>query len=110
MRAALRREYDVAMAGSGAETRKVLGVQPDISLILMDVALDEEDDGLTLVERLRGQERWKRIPIIAVTAYAAPEDHRRALEAGCDDYVAKPVNRRELLAKIEVLLSRHRSV
>jgi PAS domain S-box-containing protein len=108
MRSMLRRQYDVVIAASGAETRKVLEVHPDVSLILMDVALDE--DGLALVRHLRGQERWKRIPIIAVTAYATPEHRKRALEAGCDDYLPKPVNRQELLAKIDVLVSRRQRV
>jgi DNA-binding response OmpR family regulator len=106
----LRRQYDVVIAATGAEMRKVLEVQPDVSLILLDVALSEDEDGLSLVRYLRGQERWKRIPIIAVTAYATPEHRKRALEAGCDDYLPKPVNRLELLAKIDALISRPRSV
>jgi two-component system, cell cycle response regulator DivK len=64
-----------------------------------------EEDGLALVRQLRAQERWKQIPIIALTAYAAPEDRKRALDAGCDDYLAKPVDRRELLAKIAAFVS-----
>jgi DNA-binding response OmpR family regulator len=54
------------------------------------------------------EERWKQIPIIALTAYAEPENRKRALDAGCDDYLAKPVARRELLAKIEASVSRYR--
>jgi two-component system cell cycle response regulator DivK len=66
-------------------------------------------DGLALVQRLCGEERWKRIPIIAVTAHAAREDHRRGLEAGCDDYLAKPIRLRELRAKMDVFVPPHRS-
>ena len=110
MRTMLRRQYDVVIAASGAEMRKVLEVQPDISLILLDVALSEDEDGVSLIQYLRGQERWKRIPIIAVTACATPEHRKRALEAGCDDYLPKPVNRLELLAKIDALISCPRSV
>ena len=105
MRAVLRRQYDVVIAAFAAEARTVLEVQPEIGLILMDVALGMEEDGLALVRQLRAEERWKQIPIIALTAYAAPEDRKRALDAGCDDYLAKPVARRELLAKIESLIS-----
>jgi CheY-like chemotaxis protein/anti-sigma regulatory factor (Ser/Thr protein kinase) len=110
MRAILRPRYNVVIAASGAETRKVLEVQRDVSLILLDVALGEDEDGLPLVRHLRGQERWKRIPIIAVTAYATPEDRKRVLEAGCDDCLSKPVTRRDLLAKIDAFLLRPRSV
>ena len=108
MRIILRREYDVVIAASDAEARKVLAVRPDISLLLLDLALGE-DDGLTLVQFLRGQERWKQVPIIAVTAHASSEYRERALKEGCDDYFAKPVNRRELLAKIDAFVSRPRS-
>jgi PAS domain S-box-containing protein len=110
MRAILRPRYNVVITASGAETRKVLEVQRDVSLILLDVALGEDEDGLPLVRHLRGQERWKRIPIIAVTAYATPEDRKRVLEAGCDDCLSKPVTRRDLLAKIDAFLLRPRFV
>ena len=108
MRTILRRQYDVVIAASDAEARKVLEVRPDVSLILLDLALGE-DDGLALVQFLRGQERWKQVPMIAVTAHASSEYRERALKEGCDDYMAKPVNRRELLAKIEAFVSRPRS-
>jgi CheY-like chemotaxis protein len=108
MRTILRRRYDVVIAASDPEARKVLEVRPDVSLILLDLALGG-GDGLALVRFLREQERWKQLPIIAVTAYASPEDRERALAEGCDDYLTKPVNRRELLAKIDAFLSRARS-
>jgi signal transduction histidine kinase/ActR/RegA family two-component response regulator len=110
MRIALRQRYDVVISASGKEMRQVLDARPDVALILMDLALDAEEDGLTLARYLRGQERWRRIPIIAVTALAAPEDRERALEAGCDDYVPKPISRRDLFAKIDALVSRQTSV
>ena len=108
MRISLRREYDILIAASDAEARNVLEVRPDVGLILLDLALGE-DDGLALVRFLRGQERWKQVPIIAVTAHASSEYRERALKEGCDDYMAKPVNRRELLAKINAFLARSRS-
>jgi two-component system sensor histidine kinase/response regulator len=110
MRAALRQRYDVVIAASGKEMREVLDARPDVALVLMDLALDADEDGLTLTRYLRGQERWKQLPIIAVTAFAAPEDRERALEAGCDDYLSKPISRKDLFAKIDALVSRQTSV
>lgn len=109
MRAVLRQQYDVVIAASGKEMRKVLDTRPDVALVLMDLALDTDEDGLTLTRYLRGQERWRRIPIIAVTAFATSEDRERALKAGCDDYVSKPISRQNLFAKIDALVSRQTS-
>jgi CheY-like chemotaxis protein len=110
MRVALRQRYDVVIAASGKEMRQVLDARPDVALVLMDLALDAKEDGLTLTRYLRAQERWRRIPIIAVTALATPEDRERALEAGCDDYLSKPISRQDLFAKIDALVSRQSSV
>jgi signal transduction histidine kinase/ActR/RegA family two-component response regulator len=110
MRAVLQQRYDVLSAASGKEMREVLEARPDVALVLMDLALDTDEDGLTLTRYLRGQERWRQLPIIAVTAFAAPEDRERALEAGCDDYLSKPISRQNLFAEIDALVSRQTSV
>ena len=64
-------------------------------LILMDVELAGEISGLQVVRSLR--ERGLRTPIIAMTAYAMAGDRDRCLEAGCDDYLAKPITIADLL-------------
>ena len=110
MRAVLQPHYDVVIAASGADARKVLEGQPDLSVILMDIALVGDEDGLALVRYLRGQGRWTQIPVIAITGYASAEDRQRAYDAGCNEYLAKPVDRRELLEKIEAFVTRRRSV
>lgn len=63
------------------------GVNPD--LVLMDIQLAGELTGLQVVQRIRA--RGSRVPIIAVTAYAMLGDKERVLEAGCDDYLPKPL-------------------
>ena len=64
------------------------------------------EDGLDLTRSLRAKGRWMQIPIVALTAYATLEDRNSALEAGCDDFVAKPISRNDLIAKIDALLTR----
>lgn len=67
--------------------RKFDDIQPDI--VLMDIQLSGEMGGLDVVRKLR--ERGVTTPIIAVTAYAMVGDKERCLEAGCDEYMAKPL-------------------
>ncbi|MZQ80280.1 MAG: response regulator, partial [Bacteroidales bacterium] len=67
---------------------------------LMDISLKGDEDGLSLTRRLRAEEDFKKLPIIAVTAYAFPDDRMRAMKAGCTDYLPKPVSSNDLYRKI----------
>jgi CheY-like chemotaxis protein len=105
LRFILEPKYEVLTASSGEEMRRQLEADPEpVSLVLMDLKLDGPEDGVFLTRHLRGEERWKAIPIVALTACATTEDLHRALAAGCDDYVPKPFYRRQLLALIEGLI------
>lgn len=73
------------------------------ALILMDVQLPGTD-GLELTRRLKANPETRGILIVAVTAYAMKGDHDRAVAAGCDDYVAKPIDTRALPLQIARLL------
>lgn len=75
------------------------------TLVLMDLMLPYHD-GLELVERLRGQPGWNAVPVLMLTAKAREADIVRALELGADDYVTKPFQPEELLARIRRLLRR----
>ena len=68
-------------------------------LILMDIQLPGVD-GYEATRRIRAKPDLGAIPIIAVTSYALSGDDKKAFEAGCDAYLAKPFSPRELLAKI----------
>ena len=76
--------------------------QNNIDLILLDINLPDID-GYEVAQRLRKSSKAELayIPIIAVTANALKGDAERALDAGCDVYMSKPVNIRELWARIE---------
>jgi CheY-like chemotaxis protein len=94
--------YDTAVAASAREAWDLLHKEP-FSLVLMDISLKGDEDGLSLTRRLRSEEAFKNMPIVAVTAYAFPDDRRRALEAGCTDYLSKPVSSNDLHLKIAEL-------
>ena len=88
------KNYEVIEAKTGEEALAYLhDDKPD--LILLDIQLPNMD-GLTLTRMLRSNQETKDIPIVAVTAYAMKGDKERVLEAGCDAYVSKPIDTREL--------------
>lgn len=102
-----RRGYRVIEAVDGEEgVRMAKQEKPD--LILMDVQLPRMD-GYEATRRIKADPELRSIPIIAVTSYALSGDKEKALEAGCEDYVAKPFRPRELLAKVEALLRKEGS-
>jgi two-component system cell cycle response regulator DivK len=74
-------------------------------LILMDIQLPDIS-GLEVTRRLRDDERSRRIPIIAVTAFAMGWHEREALDSGCDAYISKPIAILGLLRAVESFLSR----
>lgn len=81
-------EIDEAVTGEEAVT-KAKTVRPDV--ILMDMSLPGELDGLDAVRILRAEADFERIPILAVTAHAMNEDRKRVFEAGCDEHITKPI-------------------
>jgi CheY-like chemotaxis protein len=74
-------------------------------LILMDLGMPGMD-GLTLTRLLRAREATREIPVVALTAFAMKRDEERALEAGCDAYVSKPIDTRTLPGQLAALLAR----
>ena len=96
--------FVVALAGSGAQMDRALSGDPP-DLVLLDILLPGED-GRAICRRLRA--RWPSLPVIMVTALGEDVDRIAGLEIGADDYVAKPFNTRELIARIRALLRRAR--
>jgi len=95
--------YELIEAVTGEEGLTLAEAHvPD--LILMDIELPGLD-GYEVTRRIKANPRLHHIPIIAVTSYALSGDDIKALEAGCDAYLAKPFDPEELLAKIREFLT-----
>ena len=99
-----RRGYDVIMAVDGQQGIAMAQSElPD--LILMDLNLPDVD-GWEATQIIKKTPKTQAIPIMAMTAHAIAGDQERALQAGCDDYHAKPVEFTRLLEQIEALLKK----
>ena len=97
-----RRGYEVVSAVDGQEGLAMARSEsPD--LILMDMDLPVLD-GWEATRQLKAVPETQAIPIIALTAHAMVGDREKAIQAGCDDYDAKPIDFPRLLEKIEVAL------
>lgn len=97
--------YHLHYADSGpAAIAGLDSYQPD--LILLDVMMPGMD-GIEVCQRIKAMARWKAVPIIMVTALASKQDLARCLAAGADDFIAKPVSRVELTARVRSMLRIH---
>ncbi|MEU9859973.1 HAMP domain-containing protein [Streptomyces sp. NPDC047971] len=94
----------VLQADSGRAGLDLLASRPEVELVLMDVMMAGMD-GYATTDAIRNLPGRARLPVIAVTAKAMPGDRARALAAGASDYVAKPVDAEELMAKVRQWLS-----
>src|SRR5919206_2968436 len=101
-----RADYDVFLAVNGRDGVDAARLQkPD--LILMDLSMPEMD-GWTAAEKLKADEITKSIPLYALSAHTLPSDRKRALEAGCDGYVSKPIHMAGFLEVVEQAFEENR--
>lgn len=91
----------ILWAKNGKEALDMVTKHKDISLVLMDIRMPEKD-GYETTRQIK--ELFPSLPVIAQTAFAETEDQNAAIEAGCDEYLTKPISHLELLSLINKLL------
>lgn len=95
--------WEVRTAGNGREALDVLAEEGAFDLVLMDIMMPEMD-GFEAMQRIRAQDAFTKMPIIALTAKAMRDDRARCIEAGANDYVSKPVDNNKLKAIVKMWL------
>ncbi|MFF4210389.1 HAMP domain-containing protein, partial [Streptomyces sp. NPDC001796] len=91
--------FQVLHADNGRKGIEMLLAHPDIALVLMDVMMPEMD-GYAATAEIRTMPQYADLPIIAVTAKAMPGDQEKSLASGANDYVTKPVDTNDLIARV----------
>ena len=94
--------YRLVFAQNGHEALAKL-VEESIDLVLLDLMMPEMD-GFEVCRRIKSDERRKNIPVIMLTAFSAKENRIQAIEAGAEDFISKPFDSAEVLARVAMLL------
>ncbi|MCH7763070.1 MAG: response regulator [Candidatus Marinimicrobia bacterium] len=95
-------EVDFAVSVTGA---KIKLMDQHVDIILLDLSLEAGEDGLDLARYIRKEGKWPNMFIIATTAHAFTADRDNCIAAGCDDYLAKPIKKADLLDMISKYFS-----
>ncbi|GEM_PF-769211 len=100
MRILLSKSYAIETASVAQKALEILE-QRNVRLVLMDISLQGEIDGLQLTRIIRRTPQLRDMPVIALTAHAFPADRQRSLDAGCTEYLSKPFQREQLIQLID---------
>lgn len=92
----LKRKFDLDICDSSDSFYKKIE-ETDFDIILMDISLRGKKDGLQLTEELREMDKYKNIPIVALSAHAFQKDKENAYQAGVDMFLTKPIQNDVLL-------------
>ncbi len=97
------KDMEVLVAKNGKEALVLLEKNEDIAIVLMDIMMPDMD-GYETMKKIRKQPKYKKLPIIALTAKAMKGDKTKCIEAGANDYLAKPIDSNKLISLMRVWL------
>ena len=94
--------YEVLTASSGAQALAICA-ESDIDIVLLDVMMPEMD-GFEVCRRLKADPKTQHVPVLMITALDQPSDRVKGLEVGADDFITKPVDDMQLMARVKSLI------
>jgi len=98
-----KHKMQIISAMDGKEALVALEQNPDIQVVLMDMMMPEMD-GYESIKQIRKNAKWKKLPVIAVTAKAMTGDREKCIEIGASDYISKPVDTDQLISLLRIWL------
>jgi CheY-like chemotaxis protein len=101
----LRRKYDIDFCETSDDFFKLIG-KKNYNIFIMDITLHGEETGLTIIQTLKNSDKYKNIPVIGLSAHVFSQDRKKALEAGVDVYLTKPIENKKLMDTIENLIAK----
>ncbi len=94
--------YELVEAETGEAALKTIG-ENTVDLVLLDVMMPKIN-GFEVCRRIKGDERLRNIPVVMLTALSAKEDRIKGIDAGAEDFISKPIDRGEVIARVRMLL------
>lgn len=94
----------VLQAQDGLEALELLDGMDELPRVILTDVMMPQMDGIEFTKRLRGTERYRELPVVIISAFATERDKKAAAEAGCSEYITKPLQIRTLMEKISPYL------
>lgn len=100
----LRRTYEIDFCDSPDDFFMLIS-RKKYNIIIMDITLKGVQSGLSLISKLKRKQEYREIPIVALSGHVFSQDRKKALEAGADVYLTKPIENKKLMDTLEKLLA-----
>lgn len=100
----LRRTYEIDFCDSPDDFFMLIS-RKKYNIIIMDITLKGVLSGLSLISKLKRKQEYREIPIVALSGHVFSQDRKKALEAGADVYLTKPIENKKLMDTLEKLLA-----
>ncbi len=104
----LRRIYEIDFCDSQDDFFMLISYKK-YNIVIMDITSRGEQSGLSLIRKLKQKKEYREIPIVGLSAHVFSQDRKKAIEAGADVYLTKPIENKKLMDTLEKLLTQKKT-